>query len=58
MINAQYEIHRIANPLLPFIFHGLYDNTYAGRCPPNWHENIEILVCHHGRGYMVLDGQQ
>lgn len=46
-----YEAHSMGDPLLPFIFHR---NTVLTRfhSPPNWHDNIEILYCIGGEGYI------
>lgn len=46
-----YEAHNMADSLLPFIFHR---NTIltSFHSPPNWHDNIEILYCIGGEGYI------
>lgn len=51
MPSYKYETHVIRDPLLPFIFHRCYRHTQH-QCPPNWHENIEILFCIEGSGYV------
>ena len=53
MANYVYETHIIQNPLLPFIFHKEFVITTRNRIP-NWHENIEILFCIGGSGYVSL----
>lgn len=58
MIKSSYETHVIANPLLPFRFHAPTPYEGCKRCSPNWHENIEILVCTRGNATFVLDGRQ
>lgn len=51
MRNYKYETHIIQDPRLPFIFHRSYTHTKY-EIPPNWHENIEILYCVEGTGYV------
>lgn len=51
MLNYRYETHIIKDPRLPFIFHRSYTHTRY-EIPPNWHENIEILYCVEGTGYI------
>lgn len=46
-----YEDHVIKDPLLPFFV--LRDFVYPlQNYSPNWHENIEILYCYDGDGYV------
>ena len=58
MIKSSYETHVISDPLLPFRFHLLKDGRECKHCEPNWHENIEILVCTRGSATVMLDGRQ
>lgn len=59
MAGSIYETHIMKDPLLPFIFHldhirpGPYSSPIS-----NWHENIEILYCTHGSGYVQCDGKK
>ena len=46
-----YETHIMENPLLPFIFHR-DTRVEQLETPPNWHENIEILHCIAGSGFV------
>ena len=46
-----YETHILPDRLLPFIFHMQYRHN-RHQSPPNWHENIEILYCTEGSGYV------
>ena len=51
MAGYVYETHTMRDPLLPFIFH----RSLAVRQKhslPNWHENIELLFCTGGKGYV------
>ena len=50
-----HETHIMPDALLPFIFHT--DKTKSSRIAPNWHENIEILHCTQGEGYILLGGE-
>ena len=51
MVNYVYETHNMDNPLLPFIFHRKF--VVASRHSlPNWHENIELLHCIGGKGFI------
>lgn len=52
-----YETHNIKNPLLPFIFHPLLIRNGPAR-RINWHENIEILYCTEGSGYVQCGTEQ
>lgn len=59
MAESIYETHIMHDSLLPFIFH--LDVIRAGPFEShmsNWHENIELLYCTHGRGYVYCDGRQ
>lgn len=51
MANYVYETHSMNNPLLPFIFHRSFKVTQRNSLP-NWHENIELLYCIGGKGYI------
>ena len=51
MINYIYETHKLQNPLLPFIFHRKHAISCATSFP-HWHENIEILYCTKGEGFV------
>lgn len=53
MLKTTYETHQWADPLLPLIFHTgvvVWENS-----APNWHENIELLLCLSGEGYVKCD---
>ena len=53
MLKTTYETHQWAEPLLPLIFHTdvvLWENS-----APNWHENVELLLCLSGEGYVKCD---
>ena len=54
----EYETHIMKDPQLPFIFHreiclGTTD-SFSGAS--NWHENIELLYCVGGQGFVTCDG--
>ena len=49
---TRYETHNMPNPLLPFIYHPVFSLKQVQKSP-NWHENIEILQCTSGRGYVL-----
>ena len=51
MVNYIYETHSMENPLLPFIYHKRLVVTQR-KTLPNWHENLEILQCIAGKGYV------
>lgn len=53
MLKTTYETHQWADPLLPLIFHTDVINSTV--FPPNWHENIELLYCLSGQGYVKYD---
>lgn len=48
MQNNKYELHRVKDPLLPFVFHPEVDLNRRRKV--NWHENLEILYCTEGSG--------
>lgn len=53
MLKTTYETHQWADPLLPLIFHTnvvVWENS-----APNWHENVEFLLCLSGEGYVKCD---
>ena len=52
-----YETHNIKPPLLPFIFHPLLTRSGPAR-RINWHENIEILFCTNGDGFVQCGPEQ
>lgn len=58
MIKSNYETHVVSDALLPFRFHDPDTYHECKRCTPNWHENIEVLVCTRGSACVVLDGRQ
>lgn len=50
----KYEVHRLHNTKLPFIFR--HDTMHAGQKDfTHWHENIEILYFEKGRGRVTSD---
>ena len=51
MGNLVYETHSMRDPLLPFIYHRSFVVTQRHSLP-NWHENIELLYCTGGKGYI------
>lgn len=51
MANYIYETHSMNDPLLPFIYHKRFVVTRRTSLP-NWHENMEILQCIAGKGYV------
>ena len=51
MRNYVYETHAMGDPLLPFIFHKDFVITQRNGLP-NWHENIELLYCVEGKGFI------
>ena len=51
MISSRYETHNIQNSVLPFIFHPSFKMERRVKIP-NWHENIEILQCVNGEGFV------
>jgi AraC-like DNA-binding protein len=51
MENYVYETHEWEDSLLPFIFHREFSVIHH-HCPPNWHENIELLYCLSGQGQL------
>ena len=51
MGNLIYETHSMHDPMLPFIYHRSFAVTQRHSLP-NWHENIELLYCTGGKGYI------
>lgn len=51
MADYRYETHKFPNPLLPFIYHPRMERTVSEK-PSNWHNNIELLRCIEGSGYI------
>ncbi|MBQ8397256.1 MAG: helix-turn-helix transcriptional regulator [Clostridia bacterium] len=54
-MHTTYEVHKMKDPSLPFIFHDfcLRPNWPSNTC--NWHENIEILLVLRGSGMIQND---
>lgn len=57
MENIIYETHDMRDPLLPFIFHRSFSISRQHTLP-NWHENIELLYCIQGKGYIYCNREQ
>ncbi len=52
-----YEVHRMKDPRLPFIFH--ISTVLSEKKPQineNWHENLEVLLITQGSGTALLNG--
>lgn len=57
MNTSRYETHSMPHPLLPFIYHPHFKITNCSKYP-NWHENIELLQCTEGSGYVRCGAEQ
>ena len=57
MANYRYETHTMKNPWLPFIYHPRM-RVSQRHSLPNWHENIELLECLEGEGYVRCGTEQ
>lgn len=57
MRKNKYEIREISNNVLPFIFHK-YQRCYKGEFRSNWHEDLELLQCTEGSGFIRYDSEQ
>ena len=57
MATTRYETHSMPHPLLPFIYHPRFEITHCSKYP-NWHENIELLQCLEGSGYVRCGAEQ
>lgn len=55
MSKKVYETHNWENPILPIIFHT--DNIISDVFILNWHEDIEILLCISGKGFVKCDAE-
>lgn len=55
MSKTTYETHNWENPILPIIFHT--NERISDIFTPNWHENIEILLCISGKGFVKCDAE-
>lgn len=49
-----YEVHKMKDPQLPFIFHP-HVKKVRGEYKTNWHENLEIVCFIEGDGAVMLD---
>lgn len=56
MAATHYETHSMPNPMLPFIYHRRFEVTQRNK-HPNWHENIELLQCIDGSGYVLCGAE-
>lgn len=59
MPELRYETHITSDPRLPFIIYGemIITNTFFNPVP-NWHDDIELISCRRGRGYVLMDGKR
>lgn len=57
MSTPRYEAHKMPHPMLPFIYHRRFSLTQRQKTP-NWHENIELLQCTEGEGYVLCGAEQ
>ena len=57
MEHYRYETHQFPDPRLPFIFHPCH-TIRTRELPPNWHENIEMLLCIEGSGLVRCGAQE
>lgn len=55
-MKANYEIHKMTNERFPFIFHDSVISSHI--LPPNWHENVEILIFTEGEATVRLDDRE
>ncbi len=54
----RYETHIPSDPLLPFVIHSKMNISAAHFNPiSNWHDDLEILNCKAGEGYITMDGK-
>lgn len=59
MEDLRYETHIPSDPLLPFVIYSGMDISATRFNPiPNWHDDMEILNCKTGEGYIIMDGKQ
>lgn len=57
MYRYHYEIHKIPDPSLPFLYHRHF--RVDSICDSlNWHENIELLWCIEGSGFVQCGSQR
>lgn len=57
MITPLYETHSMPHPALPFIFHRRFEVIQRNK-HPNWHENIELLQCTEGSGFVLCGAER
>ena len=59
MNDFRYETHIACDPLLPFVLDDIMTLTPDFFNPvPNWHDDLEILNCREGEGYVIMDGKR
>ena len=59
MQKLRYEAHITKDPRLPFIIYSDMTITRSFFNPvPNWHDDIELLNCRSGEGYVFKDGRR
>lgn len=55
----RYEEYGYICDRLPFVFHErIFRDASVGVVQSNWHENLEIELCMHGSGRVLLDGEE
>lgn len=55
MTSPRHEIHQLQTQL-PFLFHPI-NSARQREYTPNWHDQVEILECCSGEGYVRCDGE-
>lgn len=57
MRKTNYEIRELTHDVLPFVFHK-YQRCYKREFRSNWHEDLELLQCTGGSGFIRCDSEQ
>lgn len=55
MTTPRHEIHQLQT-LLPFLYHPV-NSAREREYTPNWHDQVELLQCYEGEGYVRCDGE-
>ncbi len=56
-MNLKYEMHKLSDPRVPFLFHVDEMKKDEPTIIAKWHENVEILCIEKGRGFISVDDE-
>ncbi|MBQ7298453.1 MAG: helix-turn-helix domain-containing protein [Clostridia bacterium] len=59
MSGIRYEEYGVSNDGIPFVLYdGLHRTPLTCSSAANWHDHIEVQLCHSGEGFVLIDGER